>query len=229
MQKKVAVVTGASRGLGTELAIQLAGQGYTVVGVARSGPVDSRWLPLAEAGQLVEYVGDVAASDTSLLAFEQADRLGACDLLINCAGAGVFGPVGSYTRQDVDDCLAANLIGTILFSETAFKRFRETGGTIVNVMSTASQVARANEAVYCAAKWGARGYTESLRIEAKGTGVRIVAVYPGGMKTSFWESARGAQVDPSAFMDPADVAATILSALQDRPNAYVSDIIINRK
>jgi len=229
MSQRVAVVTGASRGLGLELALRLAEADRSVVGVARTAPRGERWNELAAAGRLVHCAGDVGDPETVRAAFEKADAMGSCELLINCAGAGVFGPAGRYTKQDLEDCFRANLVGLILFSEAGFARFRSTGGTIVNVMSTAAQVARANEAIYCAAKWGARGYTESLRLEARGTPVRVVAVYPGGMKTDFWRHARGAQVDPNGFMDPAAVADTILAALADRPNSYVSDLVINRK
>ena len=63
--------------------------------------------------------------------------------------------------------------------------------TIVNIMSTSALIGRAEETIYCAAKWGARGYTEALRTELKGTKRNIIAVYPGGMKTDFWKSRVG--------------------------------------
>jgi short-subunit dehydrogenase len=78
---------------------------------------------------------------------------------------------------------------------------------IVNVMSTAALTGKPNETVYCAAKWGARGYTEALRAEAKG--VRVVAVYPGGMNTPFWAGDGKA----AGFMDPGEVAGKIVSAI----------------
>jgi short-subunit dehydrogenase len=125
--------------------------------------------------------------------------------------------------------LAGNLIGTILFSEKAFGLLKTEGGTILNVMSTAAHVARANEAIYCAAKWAARAYTETMRVEAKGLPIRIISAYPGGMATRFWREASGHKVDANKFMDPQDVARTIVDSLHDRASSYVSDLIINRK
>jgi len=117
----------------------------------------------------------------------------------------------------------------ILCSERAYALFREGGGTIVNVLSTAGQVPRPGQAAYCAAKWGARGYTETLRTEAIGSPVRIVAVYPGGMRTRFWPGAGNRPREWESFMDPGDVADAIVRALGGQGSGYVGDLTIRRK
>jgi len=228
MSNSVAVVTGVRSGLGSELALLLSREGYFVVGVSRHVPANGPWRENVQRGEADHVAGDVGVPETVEAAFRSADARGTLDLVVNCAGQGVFGPAGNYGRKDVEDVLQASLIGTILFSEAAFRRFKSRGGTIVNVMSTAALMPRANEAIYCASKWGARGYTESLRLEAKGTPVKVVAVYPGGMKTDFWKNARGVEMDSTRFMSPAEVAAIILDAARPRTTSYVSDLIINR-
>jgi short-subunit dehydrogenase len=100
--------------------------------------------------------------------------------------------------------------------------------TIVNIMSTSAQTGRAKETIYCAAKFGARGYTEALRSELKGTRRNIIAVYPGGMKTDFW-NIPGQDKDLSSFMDPAEVAAKVVNAVLVSDKMIVTDITINRK
>jgi NAD(P)-dependent dehydrogenase (short-subunit alcohol dehydrogenase family) len=224
----VAVVTGISSGLGLRLAVRLLSDGAQVVGVSRTAPSNEDLRKQADAGNFVHVERDVSDPATAETAFARADDLGVPDLLITCAGTGIFGPVGSYTRQDVDDVLKGNLIGTILFCEAAFRRFSTSEGTIINVMSTAAQMPKVNEAIYCAAKWGARGYTESLRLEARGSPVRVVAVYPGGMDTEFWRSARGTDVDPKGFIDPDYVADVIVRTLPSLQTGHVSDITISR-
>lgn len=203
----VAIVTGSSSGLGFQIAQQLRDRGTLVVGVARR--------------ETDGIAGDAAKRETALRAIEAAERLGAIDLLVNCAGVGIFGPAGSYDDSSIKTIIESNLIATINFCELLFPRFKEHGGTIVNVLSTAALTGKANESVYCAAKWGARGYGESLKAEAKGTKARIIAVAPGGMNTPFWPDAR------DSFMDPADVAATIIDAIE-RP-VDLSEIVITRR
>jgi len=197
----VAIVTGASSGLGQAIA-ELLGARMPVVGVSR------------------RMLGDASNPDTARRAIEEAERHGAIDILVNCAGVGIFGPVGSYDENAIDDVLDANLKATIVFCNALFPRFTRDGGTIVNVLSTAALIGKPNESVYCAAKWGARGYTEALRAEAKGTKARVISVAPGGMDTPFWPERR------EGFMDPKEIAAVIVDAIDRKVN--VTEITITR-
>lgn len=207
----VAIVVGASSGLGLEIVRLLEGGGRTVVGVSRHGETTVR--------------GDASKRDTALRALSAADDHavdgpGTVDLLVNCAGVGIYGPTGSYDDAAIAAVLEANLVATIVFCEVLAPRFKTDGGTIVNVLSTAALLGKANETVYCAAKWGARGYSEALRAEAKGTKLRVMSVAPGGMNTPFW-----AELRPD-FMNPREIAAVIVDAI-DRP-VFVSEISIVR-
>ncbi len=195
----VAVVTGASSGLGLEIAALLRARGMRVIGVSRRGP---------------DVRGDASKRETAIAALNAA---GPTRRLVNCAGTGVFHPAGSYTPEEIESVIRSNLISTINFCEVFLPHIN---GTIVNVMSTAALSGRAGETVYAAAKWGARGYTEALRAEAKGT--RIVGVFPGGMKTPFWAS------DPQRaanFMDPKEIAAKIVDAIF---NSDVTELVLRR-
>jgi short-subunit dehydrogenase len=207
----VAIVTGASSGLGREIALLLADRGKQVIGVARRAFHDP---------PIVSVAGDASRADTAARAIDAAQQLGKINVLVNCAGAGVFGPAGSYESAAIARILDSNLVATIVFCEALFPRFRDSGGTIVNVLSTAALVGKANESVYCAAKWGARGYSEALRAEAKGTKARVISVAPGGMDTAFWSERR------TDFMDPKDIAAIVVDAIE-RP-VGVSEIVIAR-
>ncbi len=114
----------------------------------------------------------------------------------------------------------ANLVAMILFCDELFPRFTRDGGTIINILSTAGLTPKPGESVYCAAKWGARGYTEVLQMEAKGTRARVISVAPGGMQTPFWEHAR------EGFMDPLEVARVVVQALDSTLN--VTSVVIER-
>lgn len=221
-----AIVTGVSSGLGLELAVGLAAARRSVVGVSRSLPTDTRWGSRLERGDVLHVPGDVSRPETVDRAFQAAGP--GVELVINCAGAGVFRAAGTLTRDDIDETLRANLIGTILFSERAVRAFGPAGGMIVNIMSTAATTAKAGQTLYCASKWGARGYTESLRLELKGTPISVLAVYPGGMATPFWSDPPPG-VDPTTFMPPAEVAQMILDATTGKAHGFVSDLVINRR
>ena len=202
----VAVVTGASSGLGLEIA-NILRETMAVVGVSRRGP---------------DVRSDASDPATAAAALNAAQKLGAVRLLVNCAGVGIYKPIGSYSTADIAATLNANLIATIVFCERFLPVFMRDGGTVVNVLSTAALVGKAKESVYCAAKWGGRGYTEALRAETKGTKVRILAVYPGGMDTAFWDPPR------ESFMPPRDVAAMIVDALLRPGSIAVTELVISR-
>jgi short-subunit dehydrogenase len=197
-----AIVTGASSGLGSEIVKLLQTRGHAVVGVSR------------------KTFGDASKRETARRAVEEAERSGPLDLLVNCAGIGIYGPAGSYDDDAIASMIEANLLATIVFCEVVAPRFKADGGTIVNVLSTAALIGKPNETVYCAAKWGARGYSEALRNEAKGTKLRVMTAAPGGMNTPFWPAPR------PEFMDAGDVAAAIVAALDQK--VLVSELVITR-
>ena len=101
---------------------------------------------------------------------------------------------------------------------------------IVNIMSSAALRGNKQEAVYCATKWGERGYTESLKVAYKGTSVKVVGVYPGGINTNFYKNSRDyvSKEKQNTFMNPADVAKTILDNVLNETNLTVADIVIER-
>jgi len=151
------------------------------------------------------------------------------EYLFNNAGMGLFTKAQNSTSALIDTLFEANLKGMILLTSEILRFTPEDEElTIVNIMSTSALLGRAEETIYCAAKWGARGYTEALRTELKGLKRNIIAVYPGGMRTNFWDIP-GQNRDISSFMDPAEVAEKIVNAVIVTDKMFVTDITINRK
>ncbi|MDQ1296187.1 MAG: uncharacterized protein QG611_165 [Bacteroidota bacterium] len=151
------------------------------------------------------------------------------EYLFNNAGRGLITGAGTSTSEMIDDVFEPNLKGMILLTSEILRITPEKEDlTIVNIMSTSALLGRDLETIYCAAKWGARGYTEALRTELNGTKRNIIAVYPGGMKTDFWKMP-GQNRDISGFMDPKEVAEIIVPAVLAKDKLLVTDITINRK
>ncbi len=232
--KKISVISGGSGGLGLEIAEILVRSGKNVLILGRNSE------KLADAlMRLKKSVNDnsVEAVECNIGKEEDIKNVSgflvkhglSVEYLFNNAGMGLFTKADTSTSEMIERVFEANLKGMILLTSEVLRITPEKESlTIVNIMSTSALYGRAEETLYCAAKWGARGYTEALRTELKGTTRNIIAVYPGGMKTDFW-SIPGQNRDISSFMDPADVAQKIISAVLDTDKLLVTDITINRK
>lgn len=232
--QKISVISGGTSGLGLEIARLLVRSGRNVLVLGRSEDKLKRSL-----GQLSDIeknihvfglkcnVGDEA--DINLVSKYLTNNKFTVEYLFNNAGTGLFIKAEKSTSALIDRVFEANLKGMILLtSKILGLTTSETELTIVNIMSTSALLGRDEETIYCAAKWGARGYTEALRTELKGTKRNIIAVYPGGMRTDFWKIP-GQNRDITSFMDPAEVAEKIVNAVIVTDKMFVTDITINRK
>jgi short-subunit dehydrogenase len=227
---EIAVVTGGTSGLGFALAEGVTRRGKRVALLARDPQrLDGAVAKLREGGASASgYRCDVSREGEVREALGRIAGQGTVRLLFNVAGVGRFGPPDAISDVTIDEVFAGNLKGLMLTTAAALPFLREAGGTIVSVLSTAALVGRRNESVYCAAKWGARGFMEALRAELEGTPIRTLTVYPGGMRSGFWSQGSGPSPDLTGYMDPDDVAAHILAAALDPRPAHVTEMTIRR-
>jgi short-subunit dehydrogenase len=232
--QKISIVSGGTSGLGLEIASLLIKSGKNVLILGRNSEklvvASSRLSKDSKNKKIESLVCNIGKE-------EDVRRVGeflksnsfSVEYLFNNAGMGLFTKANNSTSALIDKIFEANLKGMILLtSEILSLTPEEEELTIVNIMSTSALFGRAEETIYCAAKWGARGYTEALRTELKGSRRNIIAVYPGGMKTNFWDIP-GQNRDISTFMDPAEVAEKIVNAVIVTDKMFVTDITINRK
>lgn len=234
MNKSITLVTGGSSGLGLEIARRhlLAGDNVCILGRSKERlyQAEKELKSSGCAGQLLSMACNVATEEDVTCIFAELSKQGfAFNTVYNVAGIGLYGKPEEVTREMIDKLVEANFIGLIVVSAHAIQAMKEGGGTIVNVMSSAAKKANPMEAVYCGVKWGARGYTEALATALKGSGVRVIAVYPGGMNTPFWKNDTGLSPDTTKFMDPKEVAHVIFDAVSDRNSLKVTEISIERK
>ena len=227
--KKIAIVTGSALGLGYELARQLIGKGWFVAGIDFNTARQEELSRTFGADEYRAFVGDI--TDEAFVKESVADiaTLGHIDLLINNAGQPSFKVPTAYEAADVDKCLKG-LKGMILWTVETLKACGEQNVKIAQIMSTAATRGNANESVYCATKWGEKGYTKSLQAAYKSTSVKVVAVYPGGIDTAFYRDSRDyvSEAKQHTFMQPGPLAEVILFNLINEANLTVTDIEINR-
>ena len=150
-------------------------------------------------------------------------------ILINCAERGVFRSPADYTPEDVEVSLQG-LRGMELLTTAVLRSCGESDLKVVNILSSAALKGRPKEAFYCAAKWGERGYTEALKAAYAGTSVKVIAVYPSGMDTPFWNHSRDyIPSDKSdTFLDPAEVAGMIMENILQEADKIDDEQIIRR-
>ncbi|HEY0159376.1 MAG TPA: SDR family NAD(P)-dependent oxidoreductase [Thermoanaerobaculia bacterium] len=200
---KVAIVTGASSGIGRKTAELFEMQGARVVTFARS------------AGTVTGDVADPEAIERLFAATEE--RFGACEVLVNCAGMIDPAPLVDTSLERWRRMFAVNVDGIYLACRRALPSMLERGaGAIVNVASISGVVGPdkfPGWVSYCASKGAVISLTEALAVEVKGRGVRVNAVSPGSVDTKMWAEASGGA---PAAMTPEEIAETILFLASDR-------------
>ncbi|RSD24042.1 SDR family NAD(P)-dependent oxidoreductase [Mesobacillus subterraneus] len=222
---KTIIVTGAGTGLGKELALLLAKQGYHMILTGRTED------KLKEVQTHIENSG--GSSDRVVLDLRNLEDIKEKALLIskkhdiyglvNNAGVGHFGPFSAISDKEIEEMFQANVLGTIHMTKAILPYLeRNEDGLVMNIVSTAGLRGKKNEAVYCASKFAVRGFTESLQKEYEDTGIRFVAAYMGGMNTPFWEKSDHVS-DPSRLRSSAEVADIIMNNLEK------NEIIIESK
>ncbi|MCX8557177.1 SDR family NAD(P)-dependent oxidoreductase [Mycolicibacterium mucogenicum] len=225
---KVALITGASAGLGAATVKVFAERGASVFGIARDA--DRMATVFADAygdqpGGAFAAV-DISTADACRQAVEDCiAKFGRLDVLVNVAGFHVMRHTLSMTDDDWDRDLAVNLNGPFFLTRAALPQLLENGGNIVNVSSIAGVEGEIYSAGYCAAKHGLIGLTRALAVEYTKEKLRVNAVCPGGMLTAqVTEFAAPENADwdlimriaaPRGFMEPRDVANVIAFLASD--------------
>ena len=184
---KVAVVTGASKGIGASIAKQMAAEGAAVVvNYASSKEGADRVVHEIESGggKAVAVQGDMArTADIERLFDETKKAFGKLDILVNNAGIYDFSPIEGVTEEHFHKQFNVNVLGPILASQAAVKHFGSAGGSIINISSVASTAAPANTSVYSATKGAVDALTKVLAKELGPRNIRVNSINPGMVET----------------------------------------------
>ena len=226
LRNKIAVVTGASSGLGSEFARHLVSHGSRVYGLARRlNRLKSLEAEIGSEFRPVEC--DVTDEASVRDAFSGLDRV---DILINNAGLGRFAPIDVQSQEDWTIQMDTNLTGVYLCTRAAVPLMKAQnqqtgfGGHIVNIASVAGLVGNANLSAYNATKFGLRGFSEATMKELRGDGIKVTSICPGSVATEFGRVA-GSSGAPNP-MQPEDIASTVIHVLQSPDNYLISEVVM---
>ena len=220
IENQIAVVTGAGRGIGRAIAIELGRLGANVVLAARSRS------ELEETARVIGTNASVVPTDVRER--DELQRLfeRPVDILVNAAGLGIFGPVAEFTDEDFKTIMDTNLRGIFFACRFVLPSMIERKhGHIINVASIAGKVGSANRAVYCASKFGVVGFSESLAEEVRQHGIRVSVICPGSTDTSFSPSETHGK-SRERMLRPEDVAHAVRMIVTQEPNSFISEIIM---
>jgi NADP-dependent 3-hydroxy acid dehydrogenase YdfG len=228
---KVAVITGASSGIGEAAARLLVSEGVHVVLVARRADrIEALARELGDKASVV--VADVGKRDQVASLFATVkETFGGLDLLFNNAGFGVFGSFADSKPEDWDAMFQTNVIGMLNCSQAALPLMQgRPGAMIASVSSTGGRYGVEGWSVYCATKYAVVGFHETLRKEVGAQGIRVTVIEPGAVWTEFGhnvteEALRQRRTELEA-LTPDDVAQSLVYAFAQHPRVLVQEILV---
>jgi len=222
---EVALITGASRGIGRAIAHRLASMGASVAicGRDRKALAQTKGSLEKSGVRVFSRVADVTRTpEISELVAETVAALGPITILVNNAGIGLFGPAHEKTEADWDLVMNTNLKSVFLVSRAIIPSMvRQGKGHIINISSLAGKNTFAGGGIYCASKWGLMGLSGSMAEDLRDHGIRVSVICPGSVDTEF--SGRGPK-DPAKALLAEDVAHAVEAIVTQRPGSFLSEI-----
>lgn len=228
MNRKKAIITGASRGIGKSIALRLAEEGYDLILTARDlNKLEEVTRACEKSGAGVTLsIADLTNEAAILNLFKEAGNF---DLLINNAGIGIFDTITEASLEDWQAIQKVNVEGAFLCMREAMKSMKTSGGgRIINISSVVGVKGYPNQAAYGASKHALLGLTKTAIEEGRDHNIRVHAICPGGVATEMVKQARPDLSDFSAMIQPEDVADAVVY-LCSLPNNITIDCIHLRR
>ncbi|MGC8737679.1 MAG: SDR family NAD(P)-dependent oxidoreductase [Candidatus Hydrogenedens sp.] len=231
LQGKVALVTGAGRGIGRAIAVTLAEEGVAVAVLSRTEHELQETVQEIEKqnGKALPFIADVTHPEQIQPCVGTIlQKWGQIDILINNAGFAKFKPFEELTLEEWKQTIDVNLTGTFIVTQSVLPNMiqRKTG-SIINISSVSGLRPIPKQSAYCASKHGVIGLTTTLAMEMKPYNIRVHAICPGGVVTRLSQE-NMSERDMSDWMMPEDVAHTVMYLLTQHPRA-TTDIIYLRR
>ena len=229
LQDRIAVITGASTGIGQSIAAAFAAEGAKTVLASRSREkLEVAANEIRSAGGTAHAVPtDVTAEDEVIDLFRQTlDTFGRVDILVNNAGVSKGAPTEELSLEVWQQVLGVNLTGAFLCSREALKIMKgQRSGRIINIGSVSAKVPRFNSAPYTTSKFGLEGLTRSLALDTRDYGIAVSIIHPGNTATPIWQG-REQIARKEGVMSPDDLARVAVTIAALPPEVNMLETIV---
>jgi NADP-dependent 3-hydroxy acid dehydrogenase YdfG len=230
LQHKIVIITGASRGIGHNLALELAKHHCKLILFARSkAELENLKESCVNLGSSCDiFVGDIAHADFIESSIAQTiEKYGKIDFLINNAGLGSFGPVENYSESDFDLMFNTNVKGTFLLTKQVVPSMKkEASGHIITLISDVGKRVFANGAIYCATKYAQEAFTSTLRKEIRPFGIKVSNIYSGLVDSDFHETEQGS-IEQEDWLKTQDMVRSILFIMNQDKHVVIDELMIH--
>ena len=235
LKNKNCLITGATGGLGREIAIELAKEGCNLFLTSKEENLEQLKSEIQKINNeiYVEYQLTDLRNDheINLLVKEIREKLPQIDILVNCAGENHRKPISESTIEEYDSCMNLNVRAPFILSKEFSKDMVKNGwGRIVNIASSSAHNGFKNAAIYCTSKHALLGLSRTLFAELKNQNIRTFCVSPGSMKTRMAKEDKGllAEHDYNTFMEPNEVAEFITKIISYDNEMISQEINLSR-
>lgn len=225
----VALVTGASRGIGKAIALELASLGYDLALVGRDDSSLAETEALAGNVRVCRIVADLSqAASADLIVQKTVETLGGLDLLVNCAGVPQKGPFTEVTPDEWDRVFAINARAPFFICKAALEPLKKSSKPIViNISSVVGFKGYIHQSVYSSSKHALAGFTKVFAKEVQPFGIRVHMISPGGVATEMVRKMRP-DIDPSELIQPEEIAEIVRFLVTRKGTGTIDQIYIRR-
>jgi len=228
MKNKVAIITGASTGIGKHISIELSKNDYTVILISRN------INKLNNVKDIIDNLGkkciiiesDISKESSIECVFKELSSFNNIDILINNAGLGIFNKIDNTSYQDWDIQMNTNLKASFMMTKNIVPLMKKkNSGKIVFINSVAGLKGYPYSSAYVASKYGLRGFASSIREELREYNIKVISIHPGAIDTPFWNEIKG-DFPREKMLSPIDVSKSIVGAVLSPDNVVQEELII---
>ena len=228
MEDKVAIITGASTGIGRCMSIELSNSNFHVILISRNKKklefVKKEIDNLGNKCTLIE--GDVSSEDSIKSIFNQIKLFNNIEILINNAGLGIFSKIQNISYSDWDKQMNTNLKGSFMMTKNIVPiMINNNCGQIIFINSVAGLKGYPFSSAYVASKYGLRGFAESVREELREYNIKVISVHPGAIETPFWNNIKG-DFPRHKMLSSEEVSKSIINAILSPDKLVHEEIVI---